>query len=108
MCYSVVIPCGYCRSRTSPALASNGNTRYSVMGVKRHIMPVDLPESESITVSNGVLFCNLAEQICVEDQMSTSKHWHEVTGFLSWIGTYRIGCVVQRSSKVKDLYFLVR
>ena len=81
-------------------------------------MPVDLPESESISgaeinrtvcaSNSGVLFCNLAEQICVEDQMSTSKHWHEVTGFLSWIGTYRIGCVVQRSSKVKDLYFLVR
>ena len=57
-------------SGTLSALASNGNTLYSVMGVKRH-MPVDLPESASIsgaeinltvcTVSNGVLSCNLAE-----------------------------------------------
>ena len=42
------------------------------MGVKRHIMPVDLPEIESIggitkinltvcAVGNGVLRCNLAE-----------------------------------------------
>ena len=42
------------------------------MGVKRHIMPVDLPEIESISgitkinltvcaVGNGVLRCNLAE-----------------------------------------------
>ena len=46
------------------------NTLYNVMGVKRR-MPVDLPESESISgaeinltvcaVSNGVLCCNLAE-----------------------------------------------
>ena len=107
MCFSVINPCGYWSSRTSPALASNGNTLYSVMGVKRHSMPVDLPESESITVSNGVLCCNLAEQICVEDQMCTSKHCHEVTGFLSWIGTYCISCVVQQRSRVKDLSFLV-
>ena len=49
MCFSVINPCGYWSSRTSPALASNGNTLYSVMGVKRHSMPVDLPESESIS-----------------------------------------------------------
>ena len=65
-------PCGYWTSGTLLALASNGNTLYNVMGVKRHIMPVDLPESESISgiteinltvcaVSNGVLCCNLAE-----------------------------------------------
>ena len=44
---------------------------YNVMGVKRHIMPVDLPRSVSISgaqiiltlraVSTGVLCCNLAE-----------------------------------------------
>ena len=45
MCYSVINPCAYWTSRTwtLSALASNGNTLYSVMGVKRHIMPVDLP-----------------------------------------------------------------
>ena len=69
MC-SVISPCRYWTSGTLSALASNGNTLYNVMGVKRH-MPVDLPESESIsgaeinltvcTVSNGVLSCNLAE-----------------------------------------------
>ena len=86
------------------------------MGVKRHIMPVDLPESESIRgaeinltvcpVSNGVLCCNLAESKSVL-KMCISKHCHEVTGFLSWIGTYRISCIVQQRSRVKDLSFLV-
>ena len=66
-------------------------------------MPVDLPESESISgaeiyltvcaVSNGVLCCNLAESKSVL-KMCISKHCHEVTGFLSWIGTYCISCVV--------------
>ena len=44
------------------ALASTGNTLYNVMGVKRHIMPADLPEGKSIsgaeinlTVNIGVL-----------------------------------------------------
>ena len=49
MCYSVINPCGYWTSGTLSALASNGNTLYNVMGVKRHIMLVDLPESESIS-----------------------------------------------------------
>ena len=43
MCYSVINPCGHWTSGTLSALASNGNTLYNVMGVKRHIMPVDLP-----------------------------------------------------------------
>ena len=57
--------------RNSSAPASNGNTLYYVIGVKRHIMPVDLPESESISgaeinrtacaVNNGFLCWNLAE-----------------------------------------------
>ena len=63
------------------------------MGVKRHtcIMPVDLPESKSIggaeinltvcPVSNSVLCCNLAESKSLL-KMCTSKHCHEVTGFL--------------------------
>ena len=94
MCYSVINPCGYWTSGTLSGLASNGNTLYNVMGMKRRIIPVDLPESESIsgteinltvcTVSNGVLRCSLAE----------SKS--EVVGFLSWIGTYCINCVVQQ------------
>ena len=33
---------------TLSVVVSNGNTLYNVMGVKRH-MPVDLPESESIS-----------------------------------------------------------
>ena len=116
MCYSVINPCGYWTSGTLSALASNGNTLYNVMGVKRHIMPTDLPESESISgvqinltvfaVRNGVLCCNLAESKSVL-KMCISKHCHEVTGFLSWIGTYCISCVVQQRSRVKDLSFLV-
>ena len=116
MCYSVINPCGYWTSGTLSALASNGNTLYNVMSVKRHIMPTDLPESESISgvqinltvfaVRNGVLCCNLAESKSVL-KMCISKHCHEVTGFLSWIGTYRISCLVQQRSRVKDLSFLV-
>ena len=97
MCYSVINPWGYWTSGTLSALASNGNTLYNLMGVKRHIMPVDLPESESISgaeinltvcsVSNGVLCCNFAESKSVL-KMCISKRSHEVTGFLSWIGTY--------------------
>ena len=78
---------------------STGNTLYNVMGVKRHIMPVDPPESESISgaeinltvcaVNIGVLCWNLAEskfllKLCI------SKHCHEVTGFLSWIGRHTV------------------
>ena len=105
MCYSIINPCGYWTSGTLSALASNGNTLYNVMGVKRLIMPVDLPESESISgteinlavcaVGNGVLCCNLAESKSVL-KMYISKHCHEVTGFLSWIGTYCVSCVVQQ------------
>ena len=116
MYYSVINPCGYWTSGNLSALASNGNTLYNVMGVKRHTMPVDLPESESIseaeinltvcTVNNGVLCWNLTESKPVL-KMCFSKHCHEVTGLLLWIGTYCISCVVQQRSRVKDLSFLV-
>ena len=116
LCYSVINTCGYWTSGTLSPLAGNGNTLYNVMGVKRHVMPVDLPESESIigaeinptvcTVSNGVLSCNLAESKSVL-KMRISKHCHEVTGFFSWIGTYCMSCVVQQKRRVKDLSFLV-
>ena len=86
------------------------------MCVKRHIMPVDLPQSVSVSgaeihltvwaVSAGVLCCNLAESKSVL-KMYISKHCHEVTGFLLWIGTYCISCVVQQRSRVKDLFSLV-
>ena len=36
------------------------------------------------------------------------KHCHEMTGLLLWIGTYCISCVVQQTSRVKDLSSLVR
>ena len=71
MCYSIINPCRFWTWGTLSALASNGNTLYNVMGVKRQIMPVDLAESESISgteinltvcaLGNGVLCCNLAE-----------------------------------------------
>ena len=74
-----------------------------MMGVKRHIMPLDLPESESISgaeknltvcaVSSGVLCCNLAERKSVL-KMCISKYCHKVTGFLSRIRTYCTSCVV--------------
>ena len=101
MCYSVIKRCGYWTSETLSVLVSNRNTLYNVLGVKRY-MPVDLPESESISgaeinltvcaVSNGVVCW---EQICVEDV------------HLSQIGTYCISCVVQQRTRVKDLCFLV-
>ena len=41
-------------------------------------------------------------------KMCISKHCHEATGFLLWIGTYCIlSCVVQRGSRVNDLSFPV-
>ena len=114
-CYSVIKPYGYWTSGTLSALASNGNTLYNVMGVKRHIMPVDLPEGESISgaeinltvcaVSNGVPCCNLPESESVL-KMCISKDCREVTGFLSWIRTYCISCVVQQRNSVKDSSFL--
>ena len=116
MCYSVINPCGYWTSGTLSALVSNQNTVYNVMGVKRHIMPVDLPQSVSISgaeinltfwaVSTCVLCCNLAESKSVL-KMCFSKHCHEVTGFLLWIRTYCISCVVQQRSTIKDLFSLV-
>ena len=79
-------------------------------------MPVDLPQSVSIsgaeinltvrTVSTGVLCCNLAEGKSVL-KMCISKHCHEVRGFLSWIGTYCISCVVQQRSRVNVFFSLV-
>ena len=79
-------------------------------------MPVNLPESESISgteinltvcaVGNGVLCYNLAESKSVL-KMCISKHCHEVTGFLLCIATYCISCVLQQRSRVKDLSFLV-
>ena len=116
MCYFVINPSGYWTSGTLSGLASTGNSLYNVMGVKRHIMPVDLPESESINgaeinltvcaVNIGVLCWNLAESKSVL-KICISKHCHEVTEFLSWIGTYCISCVVQQRSRVKDLSFIV-
>ena len=83
VCYSVINPCGYWTSGTLSAHPSNGNTLCDVVGVKRHIMPVDLPESESISgaeinltvcaVRNGVLCGNLAESKSVL-KMCISKH----------------------------------
>ena len=116
MCYSVINPGGYWTSGTLSPFVSNRNTLYNVMGVKRHIMPVDLPQSVSISgaeinltvraVSTGVLCCNSVES------KSVLKMWiliqcHEVTGFLLWIGTCCISCVVQQRSRVKDLFSLV-
>ena len=45
MCYSVINPCGYWTSGTLSALVSNRNTLYNVMGVKRHIIPVEVSVS---------------------------------------------------------------
>ena len=62
-----------------------------MIGVKRHILPVELPESESISgaeingtvcaANSRVLCWNLAESKSVL-KMCISKHCHEVTGFL--------------------------
>ena len=79
-------------------------------------MPVDLPQSVSISgaeinltvhaISTGVLYCNLVVNKSVL-KICISKHFHEVTGFLLWIGTYCIGCLVHQNRRVKDLFSLV-
>ena len=48
-----------------------------------------------------------SKHVCIED-VHIFKYCHEMTLFLLWIGTYCIGCVVQQTSGVKDLSFLVR
>ena len=73
MCYSVINSLRCWTSGTLSALASNRNTLYNVMGVKRHIMPVDLPQTVSTcgadinltfrAVSSCVLCCNLVDSL---------------------------------------------
>ena len=48
-----------------------------------------------------------SKQVGIED-VHIFRHCHQMTGFLFWIGTYCISCVVQQTSRVKDLSSLVR
>ena len=48
-----------------------------------------------------------SKHVCIED-VHIFKHCREMTLFLLWIGTYCISCVVQQTSRVKDLSSLVR
>ena len=57
-------------------------------------------------VRTSVICCNLAESKSVL-KICISKHCDEVTGYLLWIGTYCISCVVQQRSRVNDLFSLV-
>ena len=53
-----------------------------------------------------MLCCYLADNKSVL-KICISTHFHEVTGFLLWIGTYCIHCVVcvvQQRKRVKDLF----
>ena len=61
-------------------------------------------------ITTYVLCCNLAPsmsalKMCI---FWIFKHCREMTGFLSWIGTSCISCVVQQTSRVNDLSSLVR
>ena len=71
----------------------------------RHAIRANVNKA-SKAVSTGILCCNLAESESVL-KICFSKHCHEVTGFLLWIGTYCISCVVQQRSRIKDLFSLV-
>ena len=71
----------------------------------RHAIRANVNKA-SKAVSTGILCCNLAESESVL-KMCFSKHCHEVTGFLLWIGTYCISCEVQQRSRIKDLFSLV-
>ena len=48
-----------------------------------------------------------SKHVGIED-VHILKHCHEMTGLLFWIETYCISCVVQQTSRVKDLSSLVR
>ena len=48
-----------------------------------------------------------SKHVGIED-VHIFKHCLEMTGFLFWIGTYCVNCVVQQTSRVKDLSSLVR
>ena len=86
------------------------------MGVKAHLS-VNLPRSVSISraeisltlraVTTYVLWCNLAPSMSAL-KICIFKHCLEMTGLLLPIGTYCISCVVQQTSKVKDISSLVR
>ena len=80
----------------------------------KDILPDDLPQSVSVSaadinitvraVSAGVLRCNLAESNSVL-KVCISKHCHELTGFLLWIATRCIGCIVEVVVKSKGFIF---
>ena len=82
----------------------------------KDILPDDLPQSVSISaadinitvraVSAGVLRCNLAKSNSVL-KVCISKHCHELTGFLLWIATRCIGCIVEVVVKSKGFISLV-
>ena len=117
MCHSVINPsCRYWTSGTLSPLVSNGNTPYNVMVWKDIFCQLiswkweyqwnwDKPYCLRCKQWCPTR-CNLAESKSVL-KMCISKHCHEVTGFLSWIGTYCISCVVRQRSRVKDLSVLV-
>ena len=73
MCYSVINPCGHWTSGTLSALASNGNTLYNVMGVKRHIMPVDLPHFGQKRIFDRVKIFSVCSVHLMENSMF-AKH----------------------------------
>ena len=116
LCYSVINPCGYWTSGTLSALASTENTLYNVIGMKRHYACWSSWRWE-YHWSWEKPYCLCCKHWCPILEfgweqinvlkMCISKHCHQVIGFLSWIGTYCISCVVQQRSRVKDLSFIV-
>ena len=118
VCYSLINPCGYWTWGTSFAFVSNRNTLYNVMGVKTHLS-VNLPQSVSISgaeikltlwaVTTNVLCCNLAPSMSALKMCIFSNivmKWQDFC--CGFIGTYCVRCVVQQTSRVKDLSSLVR
>ena len=100
MCYSVINPCGYWTSGTLSALASNGNTLYHVLGVKRNIMPVDLPKTECQWRWDKPYclcckqWCPMLqfgwEQICVEDVHFKTWSWSDRIFVVNWNVLYKL------------------
>ena len=117
MCYSLYNPCGCWTLGTLFALVSNRNTLYNVMGVKTHLS-VNLPQSVSISGAETKPYSPGCNHLCPMLQFGSKnvgiedvhifKHCREMTGLLLWIGTYCISCVVQQTSRVKDLSSLAR
>ena len=84
---------------------------YNVMGVTQSVSISGADINLTLrAITTYVLCCNLAPSMSALKRCIFwfFKHCRDMTGFLLWIGKCCISCVVQQTSRVKDLSSLVR